>query len=121
MASHAMVRSDWIDANGTLTEAGAYGPDKHQASEDDDAVGFKAILLRNLAKLYKFLVKYNSRQDLQAQLISFIMHQYHSLQDNDTNGKGQYGPWWGGPMDLPTTWSQMAALDVMAAVHAVQG
>ena len=121
MASHAMGRSGWVDKKGTLTESGAYGPDNHRADKNDDAIGFKAVLLRSLAKLYKVLLKENSRPDLQTQLVNFIKLQFQSLQGNDTNGKGQYGPWWDGPMDTPTSWSQMAALDVMAAIHAVGG
>ncbi|KIW28646.1 uncharacterized protein PV07_08289 [Cladophialophora immunda] len=122
MASHAMNRSSWVDSNGTLTEPGAYpgtGPDKKPAWQNDDAVGFKAILLRSLAKLYRVLVRDNAHPEMQTQLVHFIQTQFQTLQLRDTNGKGQYGPWWDGPMDLPTSHSQMAALDVMAAIHAV--
>ncbi|KIY02511.1 uncharacterized protein Z520_00976 [Fonsecaea multimorphosa CBS 102226] len=122
MASYALNRSSWVDSNGTLTEPGAYpgtGPDKIPAWQDNDAVGFKAILLRSLAKLYKILVRDNSHAEMQTQLASFIQTQFQSLQLRDTNWQGQYGPWWDGPMDLPTSHSQLAALDVMAAIHAV--
>lgn len=122
MASHSMTRDIWVNGNGTLTEAGAYpgtGKNKKKASEDDDAVGFKAILLRSLAKLYRVLLREHSHQNTQKQLVNFIKHQYTTLQDKDTSGEGQYGPWWDGPMDLPTSHSQLAALDVMAAIHAI--
>ncbi|KIW69643.1 hypothetical protein PV04_05508 [Phialophora macrospora] len=121
MARTAMTRSAWVDGNGTLTEPGAYpgtGPNRKQAYENDDAVGFKAILLRSLAKLYRVLLRDGSYPDMQTRLLAFITQQYRSLQDRDTNGKGQYGPWWDGPMVLPTSHSQLAALDVMAAIHA---
>ncbi|KIW88949.1 uncharacterized protein Z519_10433 [Cladophialophora bantiana CBS 173.52] len=122
MASHAITRGSWVDVNGTLTEPGAYpgtGPDKKPAWENDDAIGFKAILLRSLAKLYRILCRDDSHPEMQTQLASFIETQFQSLQLRDTNGKGQYGPWWDGPMDLPTSHSQLAALDVMAAIHVV--
>lgn len=121
LASHAMTRSDWIDVNGILTEPGAYpgtGPDKKQPYQNDDGIGFKAILLRNLAKLYKVLLRANTRPDMQTQLVDFLKRHYQALQANDTNGKGQYGPWLDGPMDLATSHSQLVALDVMAAIHA---
>ncbi|OAP58867.1 hypothetical protein AYL99_06164 [Fonsecaea erecta] len=122
MASHALNRSSWVDVNGTLTEPGAYpgtGPDKKPAWQNDDAIGFKSILLRSLAKLYRVLVRDDTHPEMQTQLVDFIQTQFQSLQLRDTNGQGQYGPWWDGPMDLPTSHSQMAALDVMAAIHAV--
>ncbi|KAJ9611432.1 hypothetical protein H2200_004616 [Cladophialophora chaetospira] len=122
MANHSMTRDSWVNENGTLTEVGAYpgtGEDKKKAYENNDAIGFKAVLLRNLAKLYKALLRDNCHPHVQQQLVDFIKHQYQILQDKDTIGKGQYGPWWDGPMDLPTSHSQLAALDAMAAIHAV--
>jgi len=122
MARNAMVRTSWIDGDGTLTERGAYpgtGPGQKQAWENSDAVGFKAVLLRSLAKLYKVLCRDGVDSDLQSKLVAFIEWQFQSLQERDTNGNGQYGPWWAGPMDLPTSHSQLAALDVMATIHAV--
>jgi len=50
---------------------------------------------------------------------TFVRWQFKSLTERDMNGKGQYGPWWNGPMDLPTSHSQMAVLDVMAASRLV--
>ncbi|EXJ85823.1 hypothetical protein A1O1_06192 [Capronia coronata CBS 617.96] len=123
MARAAMTRSTWVDADGTLTERGAYpgtGPNSKQASENDDAVGFKGVLLRSLAKLYKILSRDRVYPDLQTQLAGFVQWQFQSLQQRATNGRGQFGPWWAGPMDLPTSHSQLAALDVMAAIHAIQ-
>lgn len=123
MARHALTHGTWVDADGTLTERGAYpGTGAHPlpAWQNNDAVGFKAILLRCLARLYRVLCREGVEADLQTQLAAFVIVQFHSLRDRDTNGHNQYGPWWAGPMDLPTSHSQLAALDVMAAVHAVQ-
>ncbi|EXJ85174.1 hypothetical protein A1O3_05849 [Capronia epimyces CBS 606.96] len=124
MARHAMTRESWIDPDGTLTERAAYPgspPNQKSAAENDDAVGFKAVLVRSLAKLYRILSRDCLYPDVQDQLVRFIAWQFQSLQERDTtaNGTGQYGPWWAGPMDLPTSHSQLAALDVMAAIHAV--
>lgn len=119
MARHAMRRSSWVDEDGTLTERGAYGKDNHEAWKNDDAVGFKAILLRSLAKLYMVLRDYDLDHELQNLLRAFVQKQFDSLQQKNTNHKGQYGPWWNGPMDTPTSHSQLAALDVMASIHLV--
>lgn len=123
MARKAMTRSSWVDGDGTLAERGAWpgtGPDQKPPSQNDDAVGFKAVLLRSLAKLYRILARDRVYADVQVDLVRFIEWQFQSLQQRDTNGAGQYGPWWAGPMDLPTSHSQLAALDVMAAIHAVR-
>ncbi|KAI1619892.1 glycoside hydrolase [Exophiala viscosa] len=122
MALNAMNRTTWIDGDGTLTERDAYpgtGADPTPASQDCDAIGFKAILLRNLAKLYMLLRNEGLNTGLQGQIITFVQWQFHSLLTRNCNGQDQYGPWWAGPMDLPTSHSQLAALDVMAAIHAV--
>ncbi|KAJ9616137.1 hypothetical protein H2204_014081 [Knufia peltigerae] len=122
MAMYSMNRTNWVDRDGTLTERDAYprlGGDPLSAWQDDDAVGFKAILLRNLVKLYKILKRDGIDVGLQDEIVEFVQHQFWSLQDRDTNGHGQYGPWWAGPMDVVTSHSQLAALDVMAAIHAV--
>ncbi|KAK7899844.1 hypothetical protein LTR67_003589 [Exophiala xenobiotica] len=123
MALYSMNRTSWIDGDGTLTERDAYpgtGPNPAPAWENCDGVGFKAILLRNLAKLYRTLRREDVNFELQGTIKDFVEHQFWSLQDRDTNGHDQYGPWWAGPMDLATSHSQLAALDVMAAIHAVQ-
>lgn len=124
MALDAMNRTSWVDGDGTLTERDAYpgtGADPTPAWQDCDAVGFKAILLRNLAKLYVLLRREGINTGLQGRIAAFVQWQFHSLLTRNSNGQDQYGPWWAGPMDLPTSHSQLAALDVMAAIHAVQG
>ncbi|KIX07638.1 uncharacterized protein Z518_02291 [Rhinocladiella mackenziei CBS 650.93] len=123
MARRAMTRPGWVDDNGTLTEPDAYpgtGDGRKQAWENSDGVGFKAVLVRGLAKLYKTIQRDEADLELQTQIAKFIEWQFQSLQERDTNGQGQYGPWWDGPMDLPTSHSQLAVLDVMAAIHAVR-
>lgn len=120
MARQAMARPGWVEADGTLTEHGAYGRGNHEEWKNDDAVGFKSILLRSLAKLYIALKNADTQHDLQQSICNFIKRQYDSLQQRNTNGNGQYGPWWAGPMAMPTSHSQLAALDVMAAIHLVQ-
>lgn len=128
MATKAMTRiPSWVAENGTLTEPGAYPgtpPNAKQAWQNDDAVGFKAILVRSLAKLYVVLARDHDRDarrpDVQSQLAAFVEQQFASLRLRNNNGQNQYGPWWNGPMDLPTSHSQMAVMDVMAAVHAVR-
>ncbi|GAB7347222.1 hypothetical protein MBLNU459_g3325t1 [Dothideomycetes sp. NU459] len=120
MARQAMQRPAWVEADGTLTEHGAYGRGNHDEWKNDDAVGFKSVLLRSLAKLYGVLEAARQEPDLRRSIAAFVQRQYDSLQRRNTNGKGQYGPWWAGPMALPTSHSQLAALDVMAAIHLVQ-
>lgn len=120
MARKAIHRQGWVEQDGTLTEHGAYGKGNHEPWKNDDAVGFKSVLLRSLAKLLKVLRDTNQEPDLQRELAVFIAKQFDSLQERNTNGNHQYGPWWAGPMEMPTSHSQMAALDVMAAVHLVQ-
>ncbi|TIA30858.1 hypothetical protein D6C78_09310 [Aureobasidium pullulans] len=120
MARKAICRNGWVEKDGILTEHGVYGKGNHEPWKNDDAVGFKSVLLRSLAKLLKVLRDTNQEPDLQHQLTEFIKKQFDSSQKNNTNGNNQYGPWWAGPMEMPTSHSQMAALDIMAAVHLVQ-
>ncbi|THW41213.1 hypothetical protein D6D21_06400 [Aureobasidium pullulans] len=120
MARKAICRNGWVEKDGTLTEHDAYGKGNHEPWKNDDAVGFKSVLLRSLAKLLKVLRDTNQEPDLQHQLTEFIKKQFDSSQKNNTNGNNQYGPWWAGPMEMPTSHSQMAALDIMAAIHLVQ-
>jgi hypothetical protein len=120
MARKAVHRNGWVEQDGTLTEHGAYGKGIHEPWKNNDSVGFKSVLLRSLAKLLKVLRETKQEMELQLQLTEFIQKQFESLQQRNTNGRNQYGPWWAGPMDMPTSHSQMAALDVMAAIHLVQ-
>lgn len=123
LAEAAMEFPNWHEADGTLTEADAYGPLNHQAYENDDAVGFKSVLVRNLAKLYHELTQLASsghlhaRNNIRSHLRDYFILQFNSLQKKNVNEMSQYGPWWAGPYDLPTSHAQMAILDVMAAIH----
>lgn len=123
MAHRAMRNKSWVEDNGVLTEHGSYGHGRHDPAKNNDAVGFKSVLLRELGTLYEVIRKTNaSNQDAQrtAGLIkTFVNINFESQQQRNTNGNGQYGPWWNGPFERPTSHSQMAALDVMAAVHLV--
>lgn len=127
MAGKAVRRRDWIQ-DGVVVEYGAYGPENHKAWENDDAVGFKSVLVRSLGKLWKYLRKLEgdveiegvgAREmvELRGDIGRVVRTTYDSLQANCTNGIGQYGPWWAGPMDMSTCHSQMAVLDVMAAMR----
>jgi predicted alpha-1,6-mannanase (GH76 family) len=117
IATHAMVNPAWVDKNGTLVERDTSKP--LPPNTNNDGVGFKSILLRNLVKLFRTLNASNTHTDVQTQIKAFIEKQFATLQEFDTNGQGQYGPWWDGPWDSPSTWSQMAALDVMAGIWGV--
>jgi len=119
MAQKAMRRSSWVEENGVLTESGAYGKDNKEPNQNDDAVGFKAVLIRHLATLYNTIVECDTPTPEAAAVLplikTFVNINFQSQQDRNTNGQGQYGPWWNGPFDMPTSHSQMAVLDVMAA------
>ncbi|KAK4504858.1 hypothetical protein PRZ48_002821 [Zasmidium cellare] len=123
MATKAMTRSSWVEDNGVLTEHGAYGKGNHEPSQNSDAVGFKAVLMRHLATLYG-VVRRTACVERQAcemaDLIkTFVNVNLQSQLERNTNGNGQYGPWWNGPFEMPTSHSQMAVLDVMAAATLV--
>ncbi|KAI9731207.1 MAG: hypothetical protein M1834_005400 [Cirrosporium novae-zelandiae] len=117
----------WVTPAGILTEQTAYGPTNHRADQNNDAVGFKSILIRQLAALYEVLDPTFTDHENDAMeaarirclLRTFINTQFLELQRVNVNSVGQYGPWWAGPFDTPTSHSQMAVLDVMAAVMLV--
>lgn len=121
LARKAMVRPNWVEGDGTLTEM--YRKGQHQAEKNDDAIGFRAVLMRHLAMLYEMLITErpaNQHAEETAGLIkAFILTNFNSLQERNTNGNGQYGPWWTGPFEAPTSHSQLPAMDVMAAVRLV--
>lgn len=126
LAEAAMNLPYWHDADGILTEAHAYGPQNHEAHENDDAVGFKSILVRNLGKLYKELTRLTPDDPscffgtIRLHLQDYFILQFNSLQTVNVNEISQYGPWWAGPFDMPTSHAQMAILDVMAVIHLVE-
>ena len=109
----------WIEDDGVLTEKGAYGRGTHDPWKNNDSVGFKAVLVRQLCTLYDVISRIGCQQPYALHvkdiIKEFINVNFRSQQERNTNRKGQYGPWWGGPFQCPTSHSQMAALDVMAA------
>ncbi len=119
MAHKAMTREFWVEENGVLTESGAYGKGKHDPLKNNDAVGFKSVLIRQLCTLYTVVInaKHASSRakETAATIHTFIHINYQSQVERNTDGKATYGPWWNGPFEYPTSHSQMAALDVMAA------
>lgn len=132
LALPALTRPQWVDPDGTLTERTAYpGTGAHPlpATQNNDAVGFKAVLLRALVKLYRALREAGIERDAQTAIRRFVQTQFVSVmwRARDFGGEGdtvwdppmQFGPWWAGPWDTPTSHSQMAALDVVSALWGV--
>ncbi|KAK5122036.1 hypothetical protein LTR85_004282 [Meristemomyces frigidus] len=123
IAHRAMRNGSWVEENGVLTEHGSYGKGNHDPAKNDDSVGFKSVLIRHLGTLYEVIRKTGaSSQEAQrtAGLIkTFVNINFASQQQRNTNGNGQYGPWWNGPFEMPTSHSQMAVMDVMAVVTLV--
>lgn len=123
MATKAMTHHGWVEADGVLTEKGAYGRGTHDPWKDDDSVGFKAVLVRQLGVLYDIVRQSEGgmpRARETAELIrSFVNVNFRSQIERNGNRNGQYGPWWDGPFECPTSHAQMAVLDVMAAVRLV--
>ncbi|RMZ77379.1 hypothetical protein DV737_g4394, partial [Chaetothyriales sp. CBS 132003] len=117
LALSAIHHPSWVDPDGTLG-ATEY-PGQNSPWDNNDAVGFKSILLRSLTKLLCTLEAHQLDSNLQSALRGFIQQQFSSLTTRDTNGQGQYGPFWAGPFQAPTSHSQLAVLDAMAAVHAL--
>ncbi len=120
IANYAMCRSQWVEPNGVLTEKEAYGQHKHDPGQNNDAVGFKAVLVRHLGTLYEVIQRTQCEMpqafETAEMIRKFIAVNLQSQQERNTNGNGQYGPWWNGPFVMPTSHSQMAVLDVMAVV-----
>ena len=125
MAKAAMRRREWVEENGVLTERGAYGKGSHEPWKNNDAVGFKAVLMRHLALLVLVVERTKSTSsdaiETAALIRAFVNVNLHGQLERNTNGQGQYGPWWNGPFETPTSHSQMAVLDVMAAIRSIDG
>lgn len=121
MANKALRRESWIDSDGILLEWDAFGHGKDDPWQNSDGVGFKAVLIRHLGTLYEVLNdSHHDQAKESAELIkTFVNINFQSQQQNNTNGNDQYGPWWAGPFEAPTSHSQMAVLDVMAVVRLV--
>ena len=122
MANRAMNRSSWV-VQGVLTEPGAYARGTHDPWQNNDAVGFKSVLVRAIATLSDVISRTNApgavARDMQDTIKAFVNTNLVSQLENNTNGNAQYGPWWAGPFECPTSHSQMAVLDVMAAARLV--
>ena len=126
MAIKAMTRTGpngWVEDDGVLTEKHAYGRGTHDPWKPNDVVGFKAVLVRQLCMLYDVIGRIAGVGPeliaLKDIIKKFININFRSQLDRNTNGKGQYGAWWDGPFECPTSHAQMAVLDVMAAVKLV--
>ncbi|KAK3703463.1 hypothetical protein LTR37_014453 [Vermiconidia calcicola] len=123
MAHRSMTHKGWVEDNGVLTEKGSYGRGKSDPLKSNNSVGFKAVLIRQLCTLYDVIMRtscpHPKAPEMKDIIKKFIEVNYASQIANNTDGKGQYGPWWNGPFEFPTSHSQMAALDVMAAIVCV--
>lgn len=123
MAHRAMRNRGWVEENGVLTDRGAWGKAPGEPARNGDGVGFKGVLMRHFGTLYNVIRKTQARSPearQTAELIeAFVNINFVSQQRNNTNGKGQYGPWWNGPFELPTSHSQLPVLDAMAAAMLV--
>lgn len=123
MARKAMAHGGWVEANGVLTEKGAYGRSTHDPWKDNDSVGFKAVLVRQLGVLLEVIRTSGCAMDVAREaremIDVFLRVNFQAQVERNSNEKGQYGPWWNGPFECPTSHAQMAVLDVMAAVRLV--
>ena len=119
MAQKSIGRKGWVEDDGVLTERRAYGRGTHDPRKNNDAVGFKAVLIRQLCALHEVIEKtvcsLPQALEVLGMIKTFISINFQSQLKNNTNGRAQYGPWWNGPYEVPTSHSQMAVLDVMAA------
>ncbi|GAB7358634.1 hypothetical protein MBLNU230_g3864t1 [Neophaeotheca triangularis] len=125
IAHKAMRNNDWVENDGVLTDKAAYAKGKQDPTKSTDSVGFKSVLIRQLADLLETIKRTQpgtpEAKMEEKMIVSFISINFDSLQSKNTNGNGQYGPWWNGPFESPTTHSQMAVLDVMAAAKLIEG
>jgi hypothetical protein len=60
----------------------------------------------------------SATNETEPMLIDVNDARYESILQADV--KMQFGPWWTGPFDTPTAWSQLAALDVLAGIWALR-
>ena len=126
MAMKAMTftgTKGWVEDDGVLTEKHAYGRGTHDPCNPNDAVGFKAVLVRHLCILYDVIGRTEDPNEQDSLVLNtirnFISVNFRSQIERNSNSKGQYGPWWAGPFEYPSSHSQMAVLDVMAAVRLI--
>lgn len=116
MAQKAMTRRQWVADNGVLIE---HGRKNHDPLKNNDAVGFKSVLVRQLALLYSLISRTGCQLPTavrtRGMIKSSVNINFTSQLERNTDGQGHYGPWWNGPFEAPTPHSQMAVLDVMSA------
>ncbi|OAX42321.1 endo-1,6-alpha-mannosidase [Rhizopogon vinicolor AM-OR11-026] len=99
----------WEGSNGIITE----GAD---ITEDNDGVGFKAVLMRGLAEAWSRNI---GNTTLRTLIQSYIDVQFNALLDlasTSDSGSMWYSPAWEGPG--PTSfiaWGQLAAVDVLVS------
>ncbi|KAG1775154.1 endo-1,6-alpha-mannosidase [Suillus placidus] len=103
----------WEGSDGIITE----GAD---VTEDNDGVGFKAVLIRGLAEAWSCNTGNTALRTL---IRSYTDVQYNALLDlasNSSSGSTWYSPAWEGPG--PTSfipWGQLAAVDVLVSAVSV--
>lgn len=125
MAYKAMRRKGWIVGDGSpvLTDMGAWGKAPGEPAKNGDGVGFKGVLVRHLGTLYD-VIQSTGASDHRARdtarfIKAFMNVNFASQLQLNTNGQGQYGPWWAGPFQGSTSHSQLPVLDLMATVMLV--
>jgi hypothetical protein len=123
MAHKGLKNLGWVEEDGVLLEKGQWCKGQNDPMKGNDCIGFKSVFMRHMGTLYEVIVRLNVPDEAahrEARWIkTFVNINYRTLQEKNTNGNGQYGPWWRGPFECPTSQSQMAMLDVMAAVKLV--
>ncbi|KAL1745407.1 glycoside hydrolase family 76 protein [Schizophyllum fasciatum] len=109
VANAAMKTNAWHRDDGVIKE-GAY------PNENNDAVGFKSVLVRALDEAYNR--RKGDNEKLRILIHSYVCVQFNALLDLAKKGDS-YSSSWTGPAQDFTTWGQMAALDVfVAAINA---
>jgi hypothetical protein len=123
MAHKGLKNLGWVEKDGVLLEKGQWCKGQNDPNQGNDCIGFKSVFMRHMGTLYEVIVRLNPPDEAvhrEARWIkTFVNINYRTLQEKNTNGNAQYGPWWDGPFECPTSQSQMAVLDVMAAVRLV--
>ncbi|KAK4554329.1 hypothetical protein LTR86_008537 [Recurvomyces mirabilis] len=123
MARCAMQKPGWVENNGVLSDLGAWGRGADEPAKNGDGVGFKAVLVRHLGTLYEVIRQSRDLDPRTMETASYIKTlinvNFQSQQERNTNGNGQYGPWWDGPFVGATSHSQLPVLDLMAVTMLV--